>query len=42
MTPTATRLLADLRHQLLDPRTPIRRPGTSTKITSAATVGAVA
>ena len=26
MTPTGTRLLADLRHQLLDPPTPIRKP----------------
>ena len=29
MTPTGTRLLADLRHQLLDPPTPIRRPDTT-------------
>ena len=42
MTPTATRLLADLRHQLLDPPTPIRRPDTNTKITGGETVGAVA
>ena len=42
MTPTATRLLAELRHQLLDPPTPIRRPDTSTKITGSETVGAVA
>jgi transposase-like protein len=41
MTPVGTRILADLRHQLLDPPTPIRRPSTS-KITSAETVGAVA
>ena len=42
MTPPGTRLLAELRHQLLDPPTPIRRPDTSTKITSSETVGAVA
>jgi hypothetical protein len=42
MTPTGTRLLAELRHQLLDPPTPIRRPNSSTKITKAETVGAVA
>jgi putative transposase len=41
MTPVGTRILADLRHQLLDPPTPIRRPSTSS-ITSAETVGAVA
>ena len=40
MTPTGTRLLADLRHQLLDPPTPIRKPDTN--ITDAETVGAVA
>jgi hypothetical protein len=33
-------LLADLRHQLLDPPTPIRKPDTN--ITDAETVGAVA
>ena len=38
MTPTATRLLADLRRQLLDPPTPLRRPKTDT----AESVGAVA
>ena len=42
MTPTGTRLLADLRHQLLDPPTPIRKPDTNTTITDAETVGAVA
>lgn len=41
MTPTGTRLLNDLRRQLLDPLTPIRRPDT-TKITEPQTVGAVA
>jgi transposase-like protein len=41
MTPVGTRILADLRHQLLNPPTPIRRPSTN-KITSAETVGAVA
>jgi transposase-like protein len=41
MTPTGTRLLADLRHQLLDPPTPLRRADT-TKITDTETVGAVA
>ena len=40
MTPTGTRLLADLRHQLLDPPTPIRKPNTN--INDAETVGAVA
>jgi putative transposase len=40
-TTTATRLLADLRRQLLDPPTPIRRPDT-TKITDPETVAAVA
>jgi putative transposase len=42
MTPAGTRLLADLRHQLLDPPTPIRRPATNTQITEPDTVGAVA
>jgi putative transposase len=42
MTSASTRLLADLRHQLLDPPTPIRRPETSTKISDAETIGAVA
>jgi len=41
MTPTGTRLLTDLRHQLLDPPTPIRRHN-PTKITEQETVGAVA
>ena len=40
LTPTGTRLLADLRHQLLDPPTPIRKPNTN--INDAETVGAVA
>jgi putative transposase len=42
MTPTGTRLLADLRHQLLDPPIPISKLGTTTNITDAQTVGAVA
>jgi putative transposase len=42
MTPTGTRLLADLRRQLLGPPTPIRRPDNSTKITGTETAGAVA
>ena len=41
MTTTGTRLLADLRHQLLEPPTPIRRPDTTT-INDPETVGAVA
>jgi putative transposase len=41
MTPTGTRHLADLRHQLLDPPTPLQRAST-TKITDTETVGAVA
>jgi hypothetical protein len=41
MTPTGTRLLADLRHQLLDQPTPLPRADT-TKITDIETVGAVA
>ena len=41
MTPTGTRLLNDLRHQLLDPPTPIRRHDTP-KTTEPETVGAVA
>jgi putative transposase len=41
MTPTGTRLLADLRHQLLDPPTPLR-PADTTKITDTETVEAVA
>jgi putative transposase len=40
MTPTATRLLADLRHQLLDPPTPIRPAKINTA--PAESVGAVA
>ena len=42
MTPAATRLLADLRHQLLDPPTPLRRPQTDTPHAHAEDVGAVA
>ena len=42
MTPAATRLLADLRHQLFDPPTPIRTPDISTTITAYETVGVVA
>lgn len=42
MTPTGTRLLADLRHQLLDPPTPIRKPDIDTQITGGETVGVVA
>jgi transposase-like protein len=41
MSTTATRLLADLRRQLLDPPTPIRHPDTA-KIDGPETVGAVA
>jgi hypothetical protein len=41
MPPTGTRLLTDLRHQLLDPPTPIRRYN-PTKITEQETVTAVA
>ena len=39
MTPAGTRLLAELRRQLLDPPAPIRRPDT-TKITDSETFGA--
>jgi len=42
MTPAGTRLLADLRHQLFDPPTPIRKPDINTKITGGETVGVVA
>ena len=42
MTPTGTRLLNDLRRQLLDPPTPIRRHDTTTQTTEPETVGAVA
>ena len=41
MTTTGTRLLADLRRQLLEPPTPIRRPDTTTT-NDPETVGAVA
>jgi hypothetical protein len=41
MTSTGTRLLADLRRQLLDPPTPIRRSKPN-NITDTETVGAVA
>jgi len=42
MTPTGTRLLAELRRQLLDPPTPIRRPKIDTDATTPESVGAVA
>ncbi len=42
MTPTGTRLLADLRHQLLDPPTPLQRNKTDTPAQTPETVGAVA
>ena len=42
MTPTGTRLLNDLRRQLLDPPTPIRRPEQTAKTTDPETVAAVA
>jgi len=42
MTPTGTRLLADLRRQLLDPPTPIRRPKIDTDAAAPESVGAVA
>ncbi len=42
MTSTGTRLLADLRRQLLDQPTPIRRPNQATEITDPDAVGAVA
>jgi putative transposase len=42
MTPTGTRLLADLRRQLLDPPTPIRKPTTDAHTAPADVVGAVA
>lgn len=42
MTPPGTRLLADLRHQLLDPPTPIRQPTTGPNTETPASVGAVA
>jgi len=41
MTATGTRLLADLRRQLLDPPTPIRRPEMTTQTAPPQTVGAV-
>ena len=41
MAPTGTRLLNDIRHQLLDSPTPLR-PTDTTKITGDETVGAVA
>src|SRR5271157_5017604 len=41
MAPTGTRLLNDIRHQLLDPPTPLR-PTDTTTITGDETVGAVA
>ena len=42
MTPAATRVLADLRHQLLDPPTPIRPKTDTDAIADPGTVGAVA
>jgi putative transposase len=42
MTTTGSRLLADLRRQLLDSPTPIRRPSQATEITDPDVVGAVA
>jgi transposase-like protein len=42
MTPTGTRLLADLRHQLLDPPTPLHRTKTDTGAQTPESVGAVA
>jgi putative transposase len=42
MTPAGTRLLADLRHQLLDPPTPIRRAKINAETAPAESVGAVA
>jgi len=42
MTPAATRILADLRHQLLDPPTQLHRPKSDTRATPPETVGAVA
>ena len=42
MTPTGTRLLAELRHQLLDPPTQLRPPKIDTDDASTNTVGAVA
>jgi putative transposase len=42
MTPTGTRLLADLRHQLLDPPTPLHSSNTDTPAQTPESVGAVA
>jgi transposase-like protein len=42
MTPAGTRLLADLRRQLLDPPTPIRRSQTDAQVTTPESVAAVA
>ncbi len=42
MTPTGTRLLADLRHQLLDPPTPLQPTKTDTPAPTPESVGAVA
>jgi hypothetical protein len=42
MTPRGTRLLADLRHQLLDPPTPIHQPATEPDTDTPEPVGAVA
>jgi hypothetical protein len=42
MTPTASRLLVDLRHQLLDPPTPLHRNKTDAPAQTPESVGAVA
>jgi len=42
MTPTGTRLLAELRHQPFDPPTQLRPPKIDTDGASTNTVGAVA
>ena len=42
MTPAATRILADLRYQLLDPATQLRRKTDTDALADPRTVGAVA
>jgi hypothetical protein len=42
MTPAGTRLLADLRRQLLEPPTPLRHTKTDTPTPAPESVGAVA
>jgi len=42
MTPPGTRLLADLRHQLFDPPTPLRQPAIERNTETPESVGAVA